>query len=100
MSSTNRIISPSYWVATIAAFALALTMLVFYAPVEATMGPIQKIFYVHLPSAICTFFACLICFVASIGYLTQRNTWWDDLAAASARVAVALCTVVLVTGMI
>src|SRR5215218_10392546 len=100
MSSTKRIVFPAYWLATTAAFAVALAMLTFFAPTESTMGPIQKIFYVHLPSAICTFFACLICFVASIGYLSQRNTWWDDLAAASARVAVALCTVVLVTGMI
>jgi heme exporter protein C len=64
------------------------------------MGPIQKIFYLHLPAAICTFLACLVCFVASIGYLMQRRVFWDDLASAAARVAVQLCSVVLITGMI
>jgi heme exporter protein C len=64
------------------------------------MGAIQKIFYLHLPVAICTFLACLVCFIASIGYLVQRKTWWDDLGWAAARVAVQLCAVVLITGMI
>jgi heme exporter protein C len=81
-------------------FIVALTMVVFYTPEEVTMGPIQKIFYFHLPAAICTFFACLVTFIASIGYLVQRRTWWDDLAAAAARVSVQLCSVVLITGMI
>src|SRR5262249_42279994 len=56
--------------------------------------------YLHLPVAICTFLACLVCFIASIGYLVQRKTWWDDLAWAAGRVAVQLCAVVLITGMI
>ena len=37
------------------------------------MGPIQKIFYLHLPVAINTFLACLTAFIASIGYLWQRQ---------------------------
>lgn len=89
-----------YWLATLAATAAALAMVAGYTPDEASMGQIQKIFYLHLPTAICTFLACLSCFVASIGYLAQRKTWWDDLGAASARVAVQLCSVVLITGMI
>jgi len=85
---------------TLAAFGVAIAVLLTYTPTEDTMGPIQKIFYLHLPVAICTFLACLTCFVASIGYLVQRTTWWDDLAAAAARIAVQLCSVVLLTGMI
>ena len=38
--------------------------------------------------------------MASIAYLWQRKAWWDDLAAAAARVAVQMCAVVLATGMI
>src|SRR5512133_1020212 len=64
------------------------------------MGQIQKVFYIHLPVAICTFLACLVAFIASIGYLVQRKMNWDDLAASSAKVAVVLCTIVLITGMI
>jgi heme exporter protein C len=90
----------AYWLLTAACFAGALAMLAWYTPTEATMGPIQKIFYLHLPVAIATFLACFVTFVGSVGYLVQRQSWWDDLAAAAARVAVQLCTVVLITGMI
>ena len=90
----------SIWaVLTVALFAAALAMLAFYTPNETTMGPIQKIFYIHLPVAINTFLACLVVFIASVGYLWQRKTFWDDLAASAAKVAVILCTIVLVTGM-
>jgi heme exporter protein C len=100
MNSTRRILIASYWILTLLLTAGATAMVAFVTPDEATMGPIQKIFYLHLPVAICTFMACLTCFVASIGYLAQRKNYWDDLASASARVSVQLCSVVLLTGMI
>lgn len=90
----------AYWSVVIAAFGATTIMLFTYTPVEETMGPVQKIFYIHLPSAICTFLACLVSFIAAVGYLWQRKMFWDDLSAAAAKVAVLLCTVVLVTGMI
>src|SRR5687767_7080189 len=85
---------------TAALLAQAVAMLALYTPTEATMGLIQKIFYVHLPCAIATFLACLVCFIASVGYACSRDARWDRLAAASARVAVVFCSVVLLTGMI
>jgi heme exporter protein C len=88
-----------YWALTALIFIAAIAMAAFYAPVESTMGVIQKIFYLHLPSAINTFVAFLIVFVASIGYLTQRKPAWDDLAASAAKTGVFFCTIVLVTGM-
>lgn len=91
---------PIFWIVTLAAFVAACAMTAWYAPREATMGAIQKVFYVHLPSAINTFLACMTVFVASVGFLISRRSWWDDLAAASAKVAVVLCSVVLATGMI
>jgi len=96
----NHKLGRIYWLVTIAAFAVAVTLLGTYTPTEATMGQVQKLFYLHLPSAICTFLACLVCFIGGIGYLAQRNSAWDDLAAAAAKVAVVLCSVVLATGMI
>jgi heme exporter protein C len=100
MFAPSKTLSTTYWLTTAALTVAAIAMVSFYAPDEATMGPIQKIFYLHFPVAICTFLACLVCFVASIGYLVQRTTWWDDLAWAGARVSVQLCSVVLITGMI
>jgi heme exporter protein C len=100
MTSTSKTLFALFWLATLALIAAATAMVLKWTPVEATMGPIQKVFYLHLPAAICTFVACLSCFVASIGYLSQRKSWWDDLAWGSAQVAVLLCSIVLLTGMI
>jgi len=90
----------AYGVGLAGTTAVATWMLFYYAPVEATMGPIQKIFYVHLPFAINAFVACLVAFIGGVGYLWQRRMKWDDRSAAAAQVAVLMCTVVLITGMI
>ncbi len=89
-----------YWLVTAMLFTVATAMIFFWTPVEETMGIVQKVFYLHLPVAINTFLACLVCFIASVGYLWQRRQVWDDLAVSSAKVAVLLCGVVLLTGMI
>ena len=44
-----------YWTATAALFAVMLVRVFWFTPIELTMGPVQKIFYLHLPSAINTF---------------------------------------------
>ena len=100
MSKQPTLLVRAYWAAAVLTLAAAIAVVLFYTPDEVTMGPVQKIFYLHLPMAINTFFACLLVFVASIGYLWQRSLWWDDLAAAGAKVAVLLCSGVLATGMI
>ena len=88
-----------YWGIVLASFAAVTIMLFTYTPVEK-MGQIQKIFYVHMPVAICAFLACLVAFVGGVGYLGKRDMAWDDLSAGGAKVAALMCTVVLVTGMI
>jgi heme exporter protein C len=90
----------AYWLVALAALGGAAAMLAFYTPTEATMGPIQKIFYVHMPAAVNTLLCGAAVFVASIGFLWRRDLWWDDLASAAATVAVLLGLLVLVTGMI
>jgi heme exporter protein C len=100
MTSTGPIRGGAFWVATAALTAGAFALTMVYTPVETTMGPAQKIFYLHLPAAMNTFFACFVVFVASVGYLWQRRLWWDDLAAAAGTVAALYCAVVLATGMI
>lgn len=100
MSTARTLLSIFYWLLTAALFAASVVMLLTYTPVEKTMGPVQKIFYLHLPVAINTFAAALVVFIASVGYLWQRRMWWDDLASAAGKVTVLFCAVVLLTGMI
>ena len=100
MPANNKIFSLAWWTITALLSLGCLAMVLYYTPVESTMGPVQKLFYLHMPSAISTFLACLVCFIASIGYLMQRNSKWDDLADAGAKVSVFFCSIVLATGMI
>jgi heme exporter protein C len=69
-----------------------------YAPIEKTMGPIQKIFYLHLPSAFSSFIALGICFYANLRYVFTRKAKWDWLGVSAAEVGLAFISVVLVTG--
>lgn len=75
-----------------------LYMVCFYAPTEATMGVVQKIFYYHVPSAWVAFLAFFVVFIGSITYLFKRSRKWDMLAHASAEVGVMFCSLVLITG--
>jgi heme exporter protein C len=69
-----------------------------YAPTEATMGLIQRIFYFHLASGWTFFVAFFLVFVGSVAFLFTRDAKWDWLSVASAEVGLAFVTVVLVTG--
>jgi heme exporter protein C len=68
------------------------------APVEQTMGLVQKIFYYHVPSAMVMFIAASVCGVASAVYLFRARPGADRLAAAAAELVVVFGLIVLVTG--
>ena len=77
-----------------------LYMALIYAPTELTQGPAQRIFYIHIGSAIVTYVAYAVTCVASIGYLWRRAEAWDMLARASAEVGLLLNTILLLSGAI
>jgi heme exporter protein C len=81
---------------------LAITVwLVFtYTPLAKDLFFNQKIFYYHVPHAFMMFLAVGVCGLCSIVYLKKRSPKWDDVALASAEVAVAFGAVVLATGSI
>jgi heme exporter protein C len=77
---------------------VAVGMVFFYAPMEKTMGIVQKIFYFHLSLAFTAFLSFGIAFVSGIMYLLKRQRIWDARLAASIEIGVVLTTLVLVTG--
>jgi heme exporter protein C len=68
------------------------------APYESTMGLVQKIFYVHLPSAWMFLLAAIVCGVASVRFLFRGEARYDRLAWAAAELVVLFGIVTLVTG--
>jgi len=79
---------------------LALYTIFIYAPVEKTMGVIQKIFYIHVPTAFLAYMAFFITFIASILYLYRKDSIWDTVAHCAVETGVIFCTIVLITGSI
>ncbi len=71
-----------------------------YAPVEVTMGLLQKIFYFHLPMAWWGLICFFVVFCASILFLISRNPLMDRLAQASVELGLIYSTLALVTGSI
>lgn len=82
------------------AFAVCQWLIFAYAPVEATLGLVQKIFYVHLPLAWWALISFFVVFLASVAHLWRRRPGADRLAAAAAEVGVLLSGLALVTGML
>lgn len=69
-------------------------------PPDAVQGDLQRIMYVHVPSAWLAYLSFTVTLVASIAYLTTRKIRWDHRAGASAEVGVVFTGLALATGMI
>ncbi len=82
------------------AVAVALVLIFFYAreAVPEMGGQLQRIFYIHVPSAWVAYIAFGITFLASIAYLRTGARSWDLLAHSAAEIGVVFCTLVLITG--
>ncbi len=86
--------------ATLSAIGFAVTVwLIFtYTPLAETLYFNQKIVYYHVPHAFMLFAAVAACGLCSLVFLKTRKPAWDDVALATAEVAVAFGAVVLITG--
>jgi heme exporter protein C len=76
----------------------SLYMVFLFAPMERTMGDVQRIFYFHVSSAWVGMFAFLIVFIASIACLRNQKRAWDRIALSSAEIGVVFMTMALITG--
>ncbi|HET6765557.1 MAG TPA: cytochrome c biogenesis protein CcsA [Longimicrobiaceae bacterium] len=76
----------------------SLYMVFFYAPTETEMGVVQRIFYVHVPSAWVAFLAFGIVALCSLGYLWLRDERLDAIAVSAAELGTVFTTIVLLTG--
>lgn len=72
--------------------------IIWVAPPEAHQGYVQKIFYIHVGSALAMNASFCIGALGAVLYLWRRLAWADALAVAAIEVGVVFCTVVLVTG--
>lgn len=78
-------------------FAVAPALII-NAPVESTMGLVQKIFYFHMPSAFIFLISAVVCGIASARYLFSGSVRQDRVAWAAAELVVLFGALTLVTG--
>jgi heme exporter protein C len=71
---------------------------IFFTPADVLQGVVQKILYVHAPSAWVAFLAFGLVAITSALYLWLRDPKLDYIAASSAEVGLVFTSVVLVTG--
>lgn len=93
-------IRPALALASIAGAIVATVMALVWAPPDANQGEVQRIMYVHVPSAWTAYLAFLLVFLASVGWLWTRRPGFDALAVASAEVGVLFTGLALVSGSI
>ena len=64
-------------IATVTTITVALVLVFFYAPLDASQGFVQKIFYVHVPLAIVSLLGFIFGGLLAIGYLRTGDRSWD-----------------------
>ena len=99
MSSKNKLLA----LLSVLAFLLVLfafIRMLFFTPVEQTMGLVQKVFYFHMSAAWVGMLAFLAAAVFGLLYLSRKDLKWDTLTAASVEVGLLFTVICILSGMI
>ncbi len=84
-----------------AGLLVAATALVFfYAPLEAIMGLVQKVFYFHVAAGWVGMLGFLVAAIAGIVYLRTGNHRWDTTGLAAVEIGMTFAFINVVTGSI
>lgn len=78
----------------------ALVLILAFTPVEAVMGPVQKVFYFHVSAAWAGMLSFILAAAAGAGYLVTRRLSWDWLSLSAIEVGVVFGLVAILSGMI
>jgi heme exporter protein C len=87
-------------IATVVALATSLSLVFFYAPIDADQGFVQKIFYVHVPMAIVAMGGWIAGALMAIKHLRSGGSSWDVRSYVAIHLSIILGLGVLVTGSI
>ncbi|MDQ4148443.1 MAG: cytochrome c biogenesis protein CcsA [Actinomycetota bacterium] len=86
--------------AVAAALGAGIVVIFFLVRTEEFQGVVQRVFYIHAPSAWVAYLAFAVVLIASIAYLKTYDRRWDILARSSAEVGVLFTSLALLTGML
>ncbi len=85
---------------TVILFLLSVAMVFFYAPMEAVMGNVQRVFYFHVAVGWVGMLSFLAAAIAGILYLRSKERKWDLFAVAAVEIGIVFTFLNIVTGSI
>jgi heme exporter protein C len=97
MDATPRGLKILTWI-TFGLFALASYAVLVYAPREAVMGDVQRVFYFHVAAGWVGALAFLVAVIAGVVYLVTKNRTWDTVGLSSIEIGVVFTFINIVTG--
>ena len=77
-----------------------LVLILFFTPVEAVMGPVQKVFYFHVSAAWAGMLSFILAAIAGAAYLSSRRLTWDWLSASAIEIGLVFALIAILSGMI
>ena len=83
-----------------ALFVISLWMVFFYAPTEAIMGNVQRVFYYHVATAWVGMLGFMAAGVAGIAYLRSSDRKWDTVSMASVEISLVFFFITIILGSI
>jgi len=85
---------------TLLLMAAALIMVFAYAPMEAVMGPVQKVFYFHVAAGWLGMLGFATAVVAGIAYLATKKSNWDLVGLSAIEIGLVFMLINIITGSI
>jgi heme exporter protein C len=81
-------------------FVAAVAAVLFYAPEEAVMGNVQRVFYFHVSTAWVGMLGFLVAAVSGVAYLITSNRKWDVAGLAAVEISLVFLFIAIVAGSI
>jgi len=81
-------------------FVVATAMVFFYAPEEAVMGQVQRVFYFHVSAGWVGMLGFLVAAIAGIAFLRTGRRDWDIAGLAAVEIGMVFAFINIVTGSI
>jgi heme exporter protein C len=87
-------------IVTVLLFIIAVSLVFLYAPMEAVMGQVQRVFYFHVANAWVGMLGFLVAAVAGVAYLRTANHKWDIVGLAAVEISFVFFFIAIVSGSI
>ena len=81
-------------------FVVAVGMVLFYAPTEAVMGNVQKVFYFHVATAWVGMLGFMVAMVVGIAYLRTQDQKWYIAGLAAIEISLVFFFIAIILGSI